>query len=245
MVQSLVLFYLELRLVCTKVHHFVEYTPVKYFNSFVQSAVMTSSQGDDELNSRVVAETMKLLANSSYGYHIMDRSHHSVTRYMNDEKTHAAINNKKFKILVHINDELYEVELAKSEIKQSEPIIVGFFVPQYSKLRLLELYYSFLLQNFATLTTMRYKWITIHSIWLKQKKNCMPEYEVTKNERGIYYAAKTVMIRSLQTLAAISSPRCVVLSTKKTWYESLDCSRKILDALKCACVARPTAVMTL
>ena len=35
----LMLFYLQLGLVCTKIHHFVQYTPRKCFNSFVQSAV--------------------------------------------------------------------------------------------------------------------------------------------------------------------------------------------------------------
>ena len=35
----LLLFYLELRLVCKKIYRFVEYTPVKCFNKFVQSAV--------------------------------------------------------------------------------------------------------------------------------------------------------------------------------------------------------------
>ena len=43
----------------------------------------------------------------------------------------------------HINDQLYEVELAKAEIEHSEPIIVGFFILQYAKFRMLELYYNF------------------------------------------------------------------------------------------------------
>ena len=37
----LLLFYLELGLVCRKIHRFVQYTPRKCFNSFVQSAVDT------------------------------------------------------------------------------------------------------------------------------------------------------------------------------------------------------------
>ena len=49
---------------------------------------------------------MKLLANSSYGYQIMDRSRHTVTKYLSDEKTHAAINSKKFKKLDHVNNSL-------------------------------------------------------------------------------------------------------------------------------------------
>ena len=86
---------------------------------------------------------MKLLANSSYGYQIMARSRHAVIKYLSDEKTHSAINSKLFKRPNHITDQLYEVELAKSEIEHREPIIVGFFILQHAKLRMLELYYNF------------------------------------------------------------------------------------------------------
>ena len=100
-------------------------------------------QGDENPNSSVVAETMKLLANSSYGYQIMDRSRHTVTKYLIDEKSHSAINSKMFKRLNHITDQLYEVELVKPEIEHREPIIVGFFILQYAKQRMLELYCNF------------------------------------------------------------------------------------------------------
>ena len=83
---------------------------------------------------------MKLLANSSYGYQIMDRSRQTVTKYLSDEKTHAAINSKLFERLDHLHNSLYEVELAKAEIEHKEPIIVWFFILQYAKLRMLELY---------------------------------------------------------------------------------------------------------
>ena len=118
----LLIFYLYLRLDCTKIHQFVQYTPKKCFNSFVQSAVNAGRQGDENPNSSVVAETMKLLANISYGYQIMYRSRHTVTKYLNDEKFHSAINHKLFKRLNFITDQLYEVELVKSEIEHREPI---------------------------------------------------------------------------------------------------------------------------
>ena len=143
LITPLLLFYLALGLVCTKIHRFVEYTPKECFNSFVQSAVDARRQGDENPNSSVVAETMKLLANSSYGYQIMDRSRHTVMKYLSDEKTHAAINSKLFKKLDHVNTSLYEVELAKAQIQYREPIIVGFLIIQYAKLRMLELYYNF------------------------------------------------------------------------------------------------------
>ena len=145
LITPLLLFYLQLGLVVTKIHSFVEYTPKKCFNKFVQSAVDARRKGDENPNSSDVAETIKLLANSSYGYYgyqIMDRSRHTVTKYLSDEKTHAAFKSKLFKKLDHLNNSLYEVELAKAEIEHKEPILVGFFILQYVKLRMLELYYN-------------------------------------------------------------------------------------------------------
>ena len=64
--------------------------------------------------------------------------------YLSNEKTHAAINSNLFKNLDHVNNSLYEVELAKTQIEHKEPIIVGFCILQYAKLRImLELYYNF------------------------------------------------------------------------------------------------------
>ena len=85
---------------------------------------------------------MKLLANSSYGYENIDRSRHTAMKYLSDEKTHAANKSKLFKKLDHVNIWFYEVELAKAQIDHKEPIIVGFAILQYAKLRMLELYYN-------------------------------------------------------------------------------------------------------
>ena len=108
-ITPLLLFYLQLGIVCKMIHRFVQYTPRKCFANFVQSGVDARRQGDENRNSSVVAETMKLLANSSYGYQIIDRSLHTVTKYLTDGKTHSAINSKMFKRLNRITDQLYEV----------------------------------------------------------------------------------------------------------------------------------------
>ena len=86
---------------------------------------------------------MKFLANSSYGYQIIHRSRQTVTKFLNDEKTQVATKGKLFKRLNLISDQLYEVELVKSEIEHREPIIVEFFILQFAKLRMLELYFNF------------------------------------------------------------------------------------------------------
>ena len=49
---------------------------------------------------------------------------------------------KLFKKLKYVNTSLYEVDLAKAKIERKEPILVGFFIFQYAKLRMLELYYN-------------------------------------------------------------------------------------------------------
>ena len=72
----------------------------------------------------------------------MDSSRHTVTKYLSDEKAHAANISKLFKKLDHVNNSLYEVELAKAQIEHKEPFIVGSFILQSAKLRLLELYYN-------------------------------------------------------------------------------------------------------
>ena len=71
----------DLGLVCTTIYGFVEFIPVKCFNKFLLSAVNALWEGDENPNSIVVAETMKLLSNSSYGYQIEDRCRHTVTKY--------------------------------------------------------------------------------------------------------------------------------------------------------------------
>ena len=73
----------------------------------------------------------------------MDRTRHSVTSFMNIERPHTVINNKLFNRLGHINDQLYEVGLAKSEVENKEPIILLVFILQYAKLRMMELYYNY------------------------------------------------------------------------------------------------------
>ena len=64
-----------------------QYKTRKVFNSFVQSVVDARQAGDENpLSAGVVAETVKLLGNSSYGYQIMDRSKHTMTKNLETKK---------------------------------------------------------------------------------------------------------------------------------------------------------------
>ena len=63
-----------------KTYRFVQYTPKKSFNNFVQSVVDARRAGDENPDSSVVAETMRMLGKSSYGYQILSRSRHRETK---------------------------------------------------------------------------------------------------------------------------------------------------------------------
>ena len=119
-------FYFGLGLECTQIHRFVQDTGLKCFNSFVQSAAIAWRGGDGNPHSSVVAETMKLLANSSYGYQMLDRSPHTLSKYLSDGKAHKAINNKFFKKLNYLNSILIKTESIKSKVERKEHIIVSF-----------------------------------------------------------------------------------------------------------------------
>ena len=69
----LLLCYLDLGLVCNRIYRFVQDTAMNLFNNFVQSAVNATRGWDENPNFGVVAETMKLLSNSFYGYQIIGR----------------------------------------------------------------------------------------------------------------------------------------------------------------------------
>ena len=142
-ITPLLIYYLHPGLDCTKIHQSVQCTPKKGFRNCAHCAINAQRYGDGNPNSSVVVETMKFLAISSYVYQLLDHSRHTVTKFLNDEKTHSANIYKLFKRLNFITDQLYEVKLVKSEIEHREPIIVGFFILQYAQLRVLELYYVF------------------------------------------------------------------------------------------------------
>ena len=59
------------------------------------------------------------------------------------KKPTVQLTKKFFKRLNFLTDQLYEVELVKSEMEHQEPMIVGLFIWQNAKLRMLELYFRF------------------------------------------------------------------------------------------------------
>ena len=70
---------------------FVQFSPTKFFNNLVQSVLDARREGVENNLSGVVAETLKLLGNSSNGYQIMDRSRLTITKYLNKKNSKKLI----------------------------------------------------------------------------------------------------------------------------------------------------------
>ena len=236
-------FYLELGLQCTKIYPFVQYTPPKCFSNFVQSVVDARREGDENPLPAVVAETLKLLGNSSYGYQIMDRSRHTITKYLNDEKTHKAINESLFKRLNTVEKDLYEVELLKSTIEHREPIILGFFILQYAKLRMLELYYNFF-DEFCDLNKFEELEMDTDSLYLALAEENLYDY-IKPDKRTAWEKMRENDSRDSFKADAKSNffPRTCCIKSMINW--SRDFLMKNLDVQKCyVCVARHIAAIT-
>ena len=143
-ITPLIQFYVKLGANITNIRQFVEYTPEKCFKPFVQSVVNARREGDQNKSSAVLAETMKLLANSSYGRLLLDRSKHRTTAYVNTIKADQLINKANFHSYNAVSEDCFEISSLKYKIVHKEPIVLGFFILGFAKLRMLEVYYKLL-----------------------------------------------------------------------------------------------------
>ena len=136
--------YLEHGMKVTKVYQVIEYTPEPCFRPFGQAVSDARRAGDIDPSKAIIADTMKLVGNSSYGKTITNKERHRQVKFCNDDEASKLINSSFFRQLDIIDDDTYEVQSSKKNIKLDLPSQVGFFVYQYAKLRMLQFYYDFL-----------------------------------------------------------------------------------------------------
>ena len=86
---------------------------------------------------------MKLLGNSAYGKTVTNIDRHRNVKYCTEVGTSACINNKRFRQLDVVTDDVYEITSNKACLTYDLPLHIGFFVYQYAKLRMLQFYYDF------------------------------------------------------------------------------------------------------
>ncbi len=130
----------------THVYQTVEYTPKACFKQFGEKVSEARRMGDQNPDCAIIADTMKLLGNSGYGKTITNKEKHRQIHYCDDKEAPNKVNEVQFRQLNALDDDLYEVEMAKKAIKYDLPEHIGFFTYQYAKLKMLEFYFGCLLK---------------------------------------------------------------------------------------------------
>ena len=140
--------------------------------------------------------------------------------------------------------DLHEVELLKSTIEHREPIIVGFFILQYAKLRIMELYYN-LFHNYCDENKFEELEMDTDSLYLALAEDNLDDCILPEKK-----AQWTPICRNdcrddfIADADKKFSHVHAALFTKSMTNENLDYSKKNFAALKCcACAARSIAAM--
>ena len=134
--------YLAHGLEVPKIYQVVEYTPKRCFEPFGNAVSNARRAGDRDPDQAIIADTMKLVGNSSYGKTITNQERHRNVEYCSEMKASQLVNESYFRGLVSIDANTYEVEKCKKTIKLNLPSTIGFFVYQNAKWRMLEFYYD-------------------------------------------------------------------------------------------------------
>ena len=132
-----------------KVYQVIEYSPLACFTEFVRDVVEGRRAGDQDSTKALISDTMKLLGNAAYGSMLLDKAKHHTIKYVRGyRKAVLKANSSRFLKLTELDpeNEYYELELQKQQIRHDMPIQIGFFILQYAKLHMLEFYYNFLMQ---------------------------------------------------------------------------------------------------
>ena len=122
--------YLEHGLEVTRVYQVIEYTPKPCFKPFGDAVSNARRTGDADPSKAIIADTMKLVGNSSFGKTITNKERHRQVKFCDDDEVPNLIHSPFFR--------------QTEKIRLDLPLQVGFFVYQYAKLRMLQFYYDFL-----------------------------------------------------------------------------------------------------
>ena len=140
----LLMWYLNHGLFITHIYTVVEYIPNGAFNSFMTQVAQARLDGDRDNDKAVIAETMKLIGNSSYGKLITNKEKHHDSVYVNESEIGIEIMDEHFFNLTELPDGYYEIEKTKKKLNLDPLIHLRVFILNYAKLRMLEFYYDFL-----------------------------------------------------------------------------------------------------
>ena len=127
----------------------VEYQPSLPFTDFIEERVRKRMEGSRDPSKSLQTTLAKFECNSLYGTILTNPQKFTKTSIIKGHKEATkAINNKNFLRLYNINaeEDVYEVNTLKHKTVYKYPTVVGFWVLQRAKKRLLEMWYNFFLK---------------------------------------------------------------------------------------------------
>ena len=145
LITPLIKYYLQLGLKVTKVHyvvHFPDHKPC--FKEFADQVTNARREGDRNPDTALLADTYKLKGNSVYGKCCTNKEKQTETVYANGFRATYLVNQKRFKMLRKIDQDLYEVELYKKKHVFDLPLHLAVFTYGYAKLRMCQWAHQFM-----------------------------------------------------------------------------------------------------
>lgn len=185
--------YIHHGLIVTKIYQEVEYKAQSCFSNFVQEVSNARRDGDVHPDKSIIADTMKLIANSGYGSLIMDKTKHRSIKYVDTEnKACLLVNDPAFRKLdcLDVEQQYYEAEMAKQTIKLDLPIQLGYFILQYAKLHMLSFYYDFM-DKYVDRSDFEYIEMDTDSAYMAISGSCLDE--VIKPDMRLSYILKSLL----------------------------------------------------
>ena len=136
--------YLKHGLVLSNVTELVEYYPQACFKSFgdTVSHFRRAADGDGTTENKIIGDLWKLNGNSSYGRSITNKEKFKEVHYVANDRVKDYVNEVRFKGLKQLSPDMVEIEMGSKLIVHDLPNIVGFFVYNYAKLKMLQFYYD-------------------------------------------------------------------------------------------------------
>ena len=136
--------YLEHGLLVICIYTIVEHIPNAAFSSFITQIAQCRLEEDRDNDKALIAETSKLIGNSSYGRIIANREKHHDVIYVDESKICTEIIDHHFYDMTELPDGYYKGEKTKKRINLNPPIHIRVFILNYAKLRMLEFFYDLL-----------------------------------------------------------------------------------------------------
>jgi hypothetical protein len=145
LITPLIRWYLRHGLRITKIYEAVEYTPLQCFKGFVEQVTEARRKGDNNKEFSNFGDVFKLLGNAAYGSILINkRRYRDVTYVLGRVKACQNISSPRFYNMSELGDGYYEFEMRKRKVRLDTPVVLGLFVLNYAKQRMLEFYFDFM-----------------------------------------------------------------------------------------------------